>query len=217
MEQTEPSPTRRGGRPSAERAAQIGDQILDAATALFFAHGYGATSIEAVARRARVSKRTFYSRFRDKAALFGAVVTRLVARLRPANEAQLFRPGPLEDVLHRLALVILQAVLTPEALALHRLVVGEATRFPELAAVLDASGSRREAITRIAALLAHDATAKGVAAENPEVAAEHFLHLIVAAPQRRALFLADPMTPAAREAWARDAVRLFLHGWPGQA
>jgi len=213
---TEEAPARRGGRPSPERAAQIRDQILDAATALFFAHGYGATSIEAMARRARISKRTFYSRFRDKAEVFGAVVTRLVAGLRPANEAQLFRPGPLEDILRRLALVILQAVLSPDALALHRLVVGEATRFPELAAVLDASGSRREAITRIAALLAHEATAQRVTVENPELAAEGFLHLVVAAPQRRALLLGDPMTPDEREAWARDAVRLFLHGWTGQ-
>ena len=69
---------------------------------------------------------------------------------------------------------------------------------------------------RIAALLAHEARATGVVLENPEGAAEHFLHLVVAAPQRRALLLGDPMTPDAREAWARDAVRLFLHGWSGQ-
>ncbi|HET6307753.1 MAG TPA: helix-turn-helix domain-containing protein, partial [Rhodopila sp.] len=68
------TPNRRGGRPSREQAALLGDRILDVATELFLAEGYGATSIEAVAQRARISKRTFYHRFPDKAALFDAVL-----------------------------------------------------------------------------------------------------------------------------------------------
>ncbi len=54
---------RRGGRPSRDEAARLSDRILDAATDLFFQRGYGATSIEAVARSARISKRTFYHRY----------------------------------------------------------------------------------------------------------------------------------------------------------
>ncbi|HKF70791.1 MAG TPA: helix-turn-helix domain-containing protein, partial [Stellaceae bacterium] len=66
-------------------AERIREQILEIATPLFLTQGYGATSIEAVAKRARMSKRTVYSRFRDKAELFGAVVHRLVERMRPPN------------------------------------------------------------------------------------------------------------------------------------
>ena len=50
---------RRGGRPTRLEAAALGDKILDVATALFLSRGFGATSIEAVAGRARISKRTF--------------------------------------------------------------------------------------------------------------------------------------------------------------
>ena len=75
--------SRRGGRPSRVEAEQLGERILDAATALFFTAGYGATTIEAVAKRARISKRTFYHRFDDKSALFSAVVHRTIDRLRP--------------------------------------------------------------------------------------------------------------------------------------
>src|SRR5262249_55470481 len=57
------APARRGGRPSRAAAALLGEHILDVATELFFAQGYGATSIEAVAEQARISKRTFYHRF----------------------------------------------------------------------------------------------------------------------------------------------------------
>jgi TetR/AcrR family transcriptional repressor of mexJK operon len=69
---------RRGGRPSKADAEQLAHRIVDAATALFFTLGYGATTIEAVAQRARISKRTFYHRFENKSALFSAVVYRTI-------------------------------------------------------------------------------------------------------------------------------------------
>src|SRR5579872_5081010 len=63
---------RKGGRPAREDALKLREQILGVATQLFLEHGYGSTSIEAVAAHAGVSKRTFYDRFEDKAALFAA-------------------------------------------------------------------------------------------------------------------------------------------------
>jgi AcrR family transcriptional regulator len=71
-----------GGRPSRLESAQLSDRILDVATALFLGEGYGATSIEAIARRARISKRTFYHRFRGKEVLFETVLRRLIERWR---------------------------------------------------------------------------------------------------------------------------------------
>ena len=59
----------------------MNERILDVATELFLAQGYGLTTIEALARRAGISKRTFYHRFADKAVLFGAVVHRIVERI----------------------------------------------------------------------------------------------------------------------------------------
>ncbi|MCU0729336.1 MAG: TetR/AcrR family transcriptional regulator [Sphingopyxis sp.] len=63
---TAPMP-RAAGRPLDEgkRAA-----IVAAARDCFFEHGYSATSIEQIARRAGVSKVTVYNRFADKQALF---------------------------------------------------------------------------------------------------------------------------------------------------
>jgi AcrR family transcriptional regulator len=205
---------RRGGRPPRLQAEQIGEQILDVATPLFLTGGYGATSIEAVAKRARMSKRTVYSRFRDKAELFGGVVHRLVERLRPPNVApqQFFEGGSLETILRRLAGLILRAALSPPALALHRVILAEATRFPELAAAVNQEGTRRDAIQRIAGLLEREAKAGHVSLADAEFAAEQFLLMVVAGPQRRALGLGTPMTETALDAWARDAVDLFLNG-----
>ena len=206
---------RRGGRPSREAAARLGEQILDVATELFLAHGYGATSIEDVARAARISKRTFYHRYADKRELFGAVITRIVERLRPANVDALFGDhGPLEQALLRLARVILHAAVSPQAVALYRVIVAEAARFPDIAAVVGQQGRSQAAVTQIAALLAHhDGPARSAAAR--EFAATQFLQMVMAAPLRRALGLGEPMTEAELDAWARNTVALFLNGYRG--
>ena len=113
----------RGGRPSRTQSEQLGERILDAATHLFLSLGYGATSIEAVARRARISKRTFYHRFENKPALFAAVVNRIIARLRPPADVPLLEGTNVDEILQRLAGIILRAALSAQAIALHRLIV----------------------------------------------------------------------------------------------
>src|SRR3984893_18671506 len=54
--------------------AQTEQRIISAATELFLADGYVATTLEAVAKRAQVGARTVYLRFGTKAALFKRVV-----------------------------------------------------------------------------------------------------------------------------------------------
>ncbi|HVM82217.1 MAG TPA: TetR/AcrR family transcriptional regulator [Stellaceae bacterium] len=203
---------RRGGRPSRAEAERLGERILDTATEAFLREGYGGTSIEAIAKRARISKRTFYSRFEDKAALFGAVVHRVVERLRPADPVGMFEGGSLEEVLLRLARYILRAALTPQALALHRVILAEATRFPELAAVVTEQGGGREAVQRIATLLERERTRGGIGVTDTVFAATQFLQMVVGAPQRRALGMGPPLTEAEIDSWAAGAVSLFLNG-----
>ena len=206
---------RRGGRPSKEQAGLIEDKILDAAAALFFSEGYGAASIEVIAQRAQISKRTFYARFENKAALFRAVVRRVIQHVRPPNAAtdQLFAGKNLEEILRRIAPIILHASLSPEALSLHRVVLAEATRFPELALIINEQGSRQEAIRRISDLLQQDARAKNRTLANPAFAAEQFLLMVTSGPHRRAMGLGVPMNAQELDAWASDTVDLFLNGY----
>ena len=71
------SEARRGrGRP---RDLLKREAILDAATTLFYERGIGATTMEAVAERASVSKMTVYSHFPDKAALLKASFERNIS------------------------------------------------------------------------------------------------------------------------------------------
>jgi TetR/AcrR family transcriptional repressor of mexJK operon len=165
-----------------------------------------------VAQRARIAKRTFYHRFPDKAALFGAVVRRIIEGLRPPAGTPLYEGGNLKEVLRRLARLMLQAVLTPMALALNRLMVAEAQRFPELAAIVAREGGRAEVVGQIALMLERETRAGVLTIDRPAVAAEQFLHLVVTLPRRRALGLGTPMTEAELDIWADDCVNLFLNG-----
>ncbi len=205
----------RGGRPSQQDAALLKDKILDAASDLFFTHGYGATSIEAIAKQARISKRTFYTRFKDKADVFRDVMQRLVERLGAGSVATLFDGKTIEEVLHALGKLALHAALRPESMALNRLIMAESARFPELALAVNEQGARRRAIERLTGLLQKEVDEGRMKLPNPAFAAEQFLLMIVAVPQRRAMGLGKPMTPRELDVWADATVELFLNGCRG--
>ena len=204
---------RTGGRPSREDAALIADRIVETAREQFFTHGYGATSIETIAREAGISKRTFYHRFANKAAVFQAVANRLVHSIKPADMDHLFEGADLEQVLRKLGRAILQASLSPQTLALQRLLIAEATRFPELALAMNEQGARQDALRRIATLLEAETTAGRLVTRDPLLAAEMFLQMTLSLPQRRAMGLGQPMTDRETSAWIDNAVHVFLHGY----
>ena len=206
---------RRGGRPPRAQALLLRDRILEVATALFLSEGYGATSIEAVAERAGISKRTFYHRFDNKAALFAAVVHRIIEQIRPPPGVPLLEGATLHKILRRLAGLILQAALSPQAIALHRLITAESLRFPNLARAVYDEGWAREATTLIGDLLARELAGKRLKGELRDFAAMQFLYMVVALPQRREMGLGLPMTAKELTAWADNAVKLFLHGCRG--
>jgi AcrR family transcriptional regulator len=207
---------RRGGRPSKADAGLLAQRIVDAAAELFFTLGYGATTIEAVAQRARISKRTFYHRFDNKSALFSAVVHRTIDRMRPPADVPLLHGANLREILLGLAQLILRAALSPPAIALHRLIVAESGRFPDLAAVVNNQGAVEEAVRLIAGVLESEVRAGNLALDNASFAAQQFLYMLIAVPQRRAMGLGVPMISAEVEAWAHDVVNLFLNGCRGR-
>jgi len=205
---------RKGGRPARADALKLREQILRVATELFLEEGYGSTSIESVAARAGVSKRTFYDRFDDKAALFAAVVHYIIEHIRPPADVPLLAGASLPEILQRLAGLILSAALSPQALALHRLVTGESSRFPELAFAVETEGRQSEATDLIAGLLARERNVQ-IGIEDQRFAADQFIYMVVTLPQRRALGFGTPMTTAELDAWAHKVVILFLEGYEG--
>jgi AcrR family transcriptional regulator len=207
--------TGRGGRPSRIEALRLRERILEVAVELFLKEGYGSTTIEAVAARAGISKRTLYHRFDDKAALFAAVVHRIIEQLRPPREVPLLEGATVHEVLRRLAGLILHAALSPPALALHRLVTAEVARFPELAHAVSREGTTLELTALIAELLAREASTAGLSPAARSFAAQQFLQMVIGIPQRRAVGVDSAMSPGELEVWADSVVNLFLNGCRG--
>jgi TetR/AcrR family transcriptional repressor of mexJK operon len=205
----------RGGRPSREQALELRNRILEVATDLFLTEGYGTTSIEAVAERAGVSKRTFYHRFHDKAELFAAVVHQIIERVRPPPDVPLLQGTNLHNILRRLAGLLLRAALAPQAVALQRLVTAESLRFPNLVRAVHDEGWAQQATALIADLLARELPDARLSPELRTFAATQFLQMVATAPQRRILGLGLPMSRTELDAWADNAVSLFLNGCRG--
>jgi TetR/AcrR family transcriptional repressor of mexJK operon len=207
----------RGGRPPRAQALELREQILQVATELFLSEGYGSTSIEAVAARAGISKRTFYHRFQDKAELFANVVHRIIEQIRPPPGVPLLQGASLHEILRRLAGLLLRAALNPQAIALQRLVTAESARFPNLVRAVFDAGWARQATGLIADLLARELPEVRLTAEQRTFAAEQFLQMVVTVPQRRIIGLGAPMTEGELDQWADAAVALFLEGCRGFA
>src|SRR5713101_2021431 len=103
------------------------ESILAAAKRSFLAAGFGAVSMDTIAREAGVSKATVYAHFAGKEELFGAVIGRECG-LYFAR----FSTGELDPVNLRASLAVLgrrylELVLSPDAIALHRIILGKVT------------------------------------------------------------------------------------------
>lgn len=110
-------------------------EILQAALETFVEHGFAATRLEEVARRAGITRGTMYLYFTSKQALFEAVVRNSVIPGIERAEllAQEFEGGSA-DLLEALVRDWWQRVgASPTLGGLPKLVMSDATNFPELA------------------------------------------------------------------------------------
>jgi len=119
-------------RPSSLRKRSA---ILDAAEMIFLRDGCATANMDELADRSGVSKRTIYSHFGDKRSLFVEMATRMTGSAFHSVHPQIADPddaAEMTDYLESYALRLLDSVLDPHLIALRRLVIGEATRFPGL-------------------------------------------------------------------------------------
>lgn len=82
---------------TANKVAAKREQILEAARKLFLRNGLRGTTMEAIAREARIAKPTLYAHFPDKDAVFLAIVEQLLAAKAAAFDAGLAGEGPVAE------------------------------------------------------------------------------------------------------------------------
>ncbi len=109
-------------------------EILAAALETFVEHGFAATKLEDVAKRAGVTKGTLYIYFENKEALFKAVVRESVVPILDTAEQMAGDPAADPDLLLRRLVTDWWEAMGPSGLGgLPKLVMSEAANFPELA------------------------------------------------------------------------------------
>lgn len=190
------------------------DIIMDVAQTSFMNHGYAGTTMSGIAAALGGSKGTLWNHFSSKEELFEAVVDRATKAYRAQLAEILASPGDdLRTTLIRAMRSILNKVLSPGAIALHRLIAAEAERFPEIGRIFYERAPKQ---TRsILARFIEEAMASGqLLRDDPEAAAGALLSLgIGKSQQKRLVGLMDLPAPELIEADADFAVSLFLRAY----
>jgi AcrR family transcriptional regulator len=111
--------------------------IVAAAAEMFLSLGFGAVSMDRIAARAKVSKRTVYSHFENKETLFAAVMGAVCedivgGELCPLANEELMATLPTVEMLNQTGVYLLTIIASEMGIELHRLVSAESDRFPEL-------------------------------------------------------------------------------------
>ncbi len=198
----------RGGRPKdpAKRAA-----LVAAAQDLFMERGFEATSIDAIAARAGVAKVTVYSHFPGKDALFAAAVTAKCDFMLGADLSDL--PGEtIEERLLGFARRFLGLITDPESMAVHRLVMAEGGRHPEIADIFF-HNAVMGTCARLSGLLRAEVEAGVLAITDYEMAANQFLALIKGMPMLRQELHIAPMSAEETERHLDAAVSTFVRAY----
>lgn len=188
--------------------------VLDAAAILFIAQGYGAVSMDAIARAANVSKATLYAHFRSKDSLFATIITEACrANFDWENELRA-DAADARSALIGFGRRVLHFLLEEHALAIHRVVMAESARFPELGRAFF-EGGPATARAQLGAWLAAQTRAGRLRVADPPLAAEQLMALLRAGPHLRATLGVPPKPDEAEiEATVRSAIHTFLaaHG-----
>jgi TetR/AcrR family transcriptional regulator, mexJK operon transcriptional repressor len=202
----------RAGMAALSAPTEKAESILAAAQRAFLAGGFGAVSMDAIAREAGASKATLYAYFASKEELFGAVIARESERYAEGFSADSLDPRDVAASLTTIAERFLGLLLKPDVIAMNRIIIGEVARFPVLAELFWEAGPERVRVqledffhrAREAGTLGIDDTRLAAGQFASLVRGEiHLLHL---------LGLAKPDDAALRAA-ACTAVATFLRAF----
>jgi TetR/AcrR family transcriptional repressor of mexJK operon len=185
---------------------------MDAAYALFLERGIAATTMDAVAERASVSKMTVYANFQDKPALLSAVFDRKIKLMHVFDLAV----GPdLNSSVERLVELgeqVASVASQPEVVRMVRLITECADEHPRLAAAFYTAG-RGELLKQVAAFLKTLTRRGHLSIKDPELAAEQLIVSWLGSLGRQSFGLAGPPSADEIAKRVRYAVDTLVRAW----
>jgi TetR/AcrR family transcriptional repressor of mexJK operon len=194
------------GRPKSEEKRA---GIMEAATDLFLARGLAATSMDAVAERAGVSKQTVYSHFGGKEDLYGACITKKVASYG-FNETELADDVEVKTALLAIGSKFLDLIFDAQVVGMFRVVIGESAAHRGIAELFFENGPGKT-IRKVARFMQNQMRRGRLRQDDPEYTAVLFLNMVRAHYQMQLLMAIEPDLDAeARARHLRKVVDQFL-------
>lgn len=191
--------------------------ITAAALRLFLRDGFARTSVDAIADEAGVSKRTIYNHFSDKESLFLSVIggtyesmIGIVVEIMQRYLTDVPDDEVEQNVIGFAGEVALLAARSSDRAAMIRLMMTEASHFPELMA----AQMRPRGITAAIAERLVKLGARGLLdIREPEEAANHLFALTMGQMNNRSLFGALPISDEEIARMAASGARAFLRAY----
>ncbi|MGH8292775.1 MAG: TetR/AcrR family transcriptional regulator [Gammaproteobacteria bacterium] len=184
------------------------ETILEAAKKVFLDVGFGAASMDAIAEAAKVSKQTVYNHFGSKEELFAAMVRDSCENVTLAF-AEAAKDGNPEKTLHAIARHFMSMVFAEDKLAMHRILMAEVPRFPDLGRIFYQSGPAmiRQFLTDYFKEQNRRGTLK---VDNPKITAEQFISMVTSCRLRSELGVEPVPNDEVREQYISNAVSLII-------
>jgi TetR/AcrR family transcriptional repressor of mexJK operon len=118
------------GRP---KSLEKREQIMYCATKLLLSLGYKNTSMDAVAKESNVSKQTVYSHFKNKHALFNAVIESKCAKYQMDDASVSISTQPLLEILSTIGLSFIRLLNDENVISMYKVVIGESQQESSMA------------------------------------------------------------------------------------
>ena len=179
----------------------------------FFSRGYGGTSMSSIAAKVGGSKTTLWTYFPSKQDLFAAVVDDLVERHGRALDVPLAPEDDPADALRRIGCALLRTLHARPIIDLHRLTIGEAGRFPELARLFHERAPARGK-ARLRAFIEQAMTRGKLRKGDAAAASRLFVGMLQAGSVQQHLFgLTGAPDEAEMEQELDAALDAFMRAW----
>lgn len=195
-----------------KRAERSSEAIVAAAKAAFLREGYQA-SIDTIVSEVGIARQTLYNHFKDKKALFKAVIESVAGEtMRELRSLSFTADVELNEALRRFGEAYMHGMLDPENLAMTRLISSAVQEFPAAGKIAYEVGSERS-IAALSAYLEGQRKAGRIRCSSPRLIAESFFGALVGPARFRYLLgIHVESSPMQRRDYVAEIVNLYVQG-----
>jgi len=198
---------------SSDKSEILTGHLLDIAASFFLEKGFAGSSVSEIARQARASKESFYSRYPTKEDLFRAVIRRQTDRMAEQMNALFLSDAPTAVTLTSFGEGLLERFMADDTITLQRTISLDAQKFPELARIFYELGPARM-IAALSRYLEEQVAQGKLRKLDPDSAAQQFIGLITSETMLKVtLGIVPKPSKDVQRSRVKSAVDVFLRGY----